>query len=284
MGKEILGQSVREIRADMLDEARRIIDAAREDGILIRLMGGLAVRIHCTSMELCDRDYSDIDMVGLSKQRKGVMQFFEKLGYTHNYAVAHATGGRQLQFYKECTHMNSHTHYFIHPDDHVDVFMDTFKMDHDIDMRNRLTIEDYTLSVSDILITKLQIHRLNDKDVRDILTIMKDLPLGDSDEKKMINTDYIARLCTKSWGLFVDVVANVAKCVEGITRYTFTDNEKAVLESKLRELERVIERYPKSLLWKARAYFGKRFVWYREIEDLSDEHPDLDTRVEGSTQ
>lgn len=33
--------------------------------------------------------------------------------------------------------------------------MTAFKMDHDIDLRNRLTIEDYTLSVSDILITKL---------------------------------------------------------------------------------------------------------------------------------
>jgi hypothetical protein len=247
-------------------------------------MGGLAVRVHCTSVDLCDRDYSDIDVVGLSKQRKRVIQLFEKLGYTHNYAVAHATGGRQLQFYKECTHMNFDAHFFIHPDDHVDVFMDTFKMDHDIDVRHRLLIEDYTLSASDMLITKLQIHRLNEKDVRDILTIVKDLALGNSDEKKMINTEYIGRLCAKNWGLYVDVVANVAKCVEGITRYPFTGDEKAVLESKLLELERVIERYPKSLLWKARAYFGKRFVWYREIEDQSDEHPDLDTRVKRSTQ
>jgi hypothetical protein len=278
MNKTVGGQSVQEVRKNMLDEARGIIEAARKDGILLRLMGGLAVRMHCTSVELCDRDYSDIDMVGLSKQRKRVMHLFEILGYTHNYAVAHATGGRQLQFYKECTHMNSSAHFFIHPDDHVDVFMDTFKMDHDIDVRNRLTIEDYTLSVSDILITKLQIHRLNEKDVRDILTIMKDLPLGNNDEKKMINTGYIARLCARNWGLYQDVVANIAKCVEGITRYSFTDTQKAVLESKLVELRRVIEGHPKSLLWKTRAYFGNTFVWYREIEDQSAGYPDLDTQ------
>jgi hypothetical protein len=51
MRKETQGQSVVEIRADMLKEARRIIDAARIDGVILRLMGGLAVRIHCTSVD-----------------------------------------------------------------------------------------------------------------------------------------------------------------------------------------------------------------------------------------
>ena len=52
------------VRDEMLDEGRRIVDAARSEGLTLRLLGGLAVREHCRDAELCERDYSDLDMVG----------------------------------------------------------------------------------------------------------------------------------------------------------------------------------------------------------------------------
>lgn len=53
------------VRHDMRHEARRIIDAAREHGMVLRLLGGLAVREHCTALEFCERDHADLDMIGL---------------------------------------------------------------------------------------------------------------------------------------------------------------------------------------------------------------------------
>ena len=40
-------QASERVRHDMADEARRLIDAARAEGLTLRLLGGLGVREHC---------------------------------------------------------------------------------------------------------------------------------------------------------------------------------------------------------------------------------------------
>jgi hypothetical protein len=59
------------VRHDMANEARRLIDTARSEGLTLRLLGGLGVREHCRTFELCDRDYSDLDMVAPPSRRAG---------------------------------------------------------------------------------------------------------------------------------------------------------------------------------------------------------------------
>ena len=44
----------------MRDEGRGLVDAARAEGMTMRLLGGLGVREHCRSFALCERDYSDL--------------------------------------------------------------------------------------------------------------------------------------------------------------------------------------------------------------------------------
>jgi hypothetical protein len=253
-------------RSDMLDEAKGIIDAAREEGVSLRLMGGLAVRTYCSVIDFCDRDYSDIDLVGLSTQTRGIGRVLERLGYQENVSVAVATGGRQVQFFRECRHLDTDAHFFIHPDDHVDIFMNSFRMDHDIDLRGRLNIEDYTISVSDLLLSKLQIHRINEKDIRDILTVMKDLPAGQSDARGVINLTYIAGLCARDWGLYQDVAASVGKCMDAMPRYHLKPGAWDKISRDFSALLEEIDGAKKSLVWKLRAKLGEKIPWYREIE------------------
>ena len=87
-------------RRDMLAEAREIIDAARERGIVLRLFGGLAVRTHCAVIAFCERDYADLDMVGLARQGNEIADFMKGLGYSENVLVGQATDGHQRQFYR----------------------------------------------------------------------------------------------------------------------------------------------------------------------------------------
>jgi len=263
------------VRTDMLAESRQIIDAARTSGVVLRLIGGLAVRHYCVAVEFCDRDYSDIDMVGLSRQMAGIQDVFGSLGYNENIKVAVATGKRQLQFYRECTHRDASAHYFIHPDDHVDIFINTFRMDHDISLKNRLKIEDYTISISDLLLSKMQIHSINEKDIRDILTILKDIPGGEEDVKGIINTRYIAGLCANDWGLYSDVMQNLDKCTGFLLHYPLTNSEKDKIRGKLAVLSPRIRNHPKTLKWKLRAKLGSTFPWYRKIEDQGIEVSDI---------
>ncbi len=202
-------------RADrLMAEAMAMVDAAREQGVQLRLTGGLAVRRYCSDLDFMDREYSDIDVVGLSSQRKEMHQVFAGLGYTENRYVTQATDAEQLQYVK--------TETLVAPDkrpgeespeaplvDHVDIFLDVMKMDHDVDVRDRLDIDDYAVSPVDALIAKLQIGKINQKDVHDVIALLKDVPLHDTDGSASIDVAYLAEVCSRDWGLYHDITTNL---------------------------------------------------------------------------
>ena len=187
-------------RRDMIDEARRIIDEARRRGVVLRLFGGLAVRDHCELAYVCERDYSDIDLIGLHKQYKQIPALFAELGFKENLHVRQATANRQLQFYRECDHPDAELHYFIHPDDHVDVFLDDFRMDHEVPLADRLEIEDYTISLSDVLLTKLQAAHMDEKDERDVISLLVPVPAGRDRRARARSTSPTSPACAPASG------------------------------------------------------------------------------------
>jgi hypothetical protein len=270
---------IRAARREMPREACRIVDAARARGIVLRLMGGVAVRAHCAEVAFCDRDHADLDLAGHGSQLRAIMELFVALGYAENPLARLGTEGRQLQFTRACEHVDPGLGVSLHTDDHVDVFLDTFVMDHKLDLRDRLGREDdYTLPVTDLLLTKLQIRKANDKDVRDILTLLKDRDLtGDGDDRyrgssgAAIDARYIAAHCARDWGLYHDVVVNLERVAAAVETYELAAETKARLRAALDRLRRVIEEAPKSRAWRRRARIGTRKPWYNEVEDLDDE-------------
>jgi hypothetical protein len=243
------------VREDKIAEAIRIIDIARKKGAILRLIGGLAVRNHCEIIDFCERDYGDIDLVGLKKHFKKINETFKEAGYKENRHVAIATSGQQMQFYKQDL------------EDHVDVFLDVFRMEHDVVLKERLTLEDYTISISDILITKLQIYTMNEKDLRDILTIVKDVPIDEEDKSGVINLKYIAQLCAKDWGLYTDILSNIDKCLNLMHHYNLSTEEVGQIKNKLNKIKELLENEPKTRRWKLRAKIGKKKAWYRVVEE-----------------
>jgi hypothetical protein len=254
-------------RGAMIVEAQRIIDAAREQGIVLRAFGGLAVRMHCQVIGFCERDYSDLDMVGLAGQFRQIVDLMKKLGYRENVLVGQATEYRQLQFFRRCEHVDAQAHFFVHPDDHVDVFLDTFRMDHDIPLKDRLTLDHYTISVTDTLLTKLQIYRLNEKDLRDILTLVKELELGDDDAPDVIDVPYMADCCARDWGLYHDVMTNLELCRRRVGDYNLSAVDLEHVQQKLGRLAAALEATPKPRSWRARAKVGTRRPWHNELEE-----------------
>ena len=200
--------------SDMVEEARRIVDEARESGVILRLMGGIAARFHCTSLLFCVRAYGDIDMVGLSKQRPQIDDTFKALGYVPHGMFNALHGDRRLEYLDAAN------------DRHVDIFLDLFEMDHTLDLRHRLEIEPYTISLGDLLITKLQVQRLTAKDVRDILTLFKDLPIGEEDRAGVLNLGYVASRCAQDWGLCHTMMRNISNMAKYIDDYPLQDDEK----------------------------------------------------------
>jgi hypothetical protein len=227
-------------------------------------------------MGFCDRDYADLDMVGRRRQFKAITELFVDLGYKENMRARLSTRGRQLQFARACEHADPGLGVSVHPDDHVDVFLDTFKMDHELDLGDRFELaDDYTLPASDLLLTKLQIHKTNEKDLRDILTLLKDIELRDDlagdAAAHAIDTRYIAVRCADDWGLYYDVATNLASAGAALERYELAAEERARLRAALDRLGRAIEDVPKSRAWRRRAKIGTRRPWYNEVEDQDEE-------------
>ena len=258
-------------------EAMALIDEARRYGVQVRLMGGLAVRRYCTDLGFMDREYSDIDLVGLSVQNRELHEVFTRLGYAENRAVTEATGAGQLQYVKTEVLEGAGGAYRIGAGqrddrpaplvDHVDLFMDVMRMDHDLDVRDRLLVDDYAISPADAFIGKLQIGRLNEKDAHDVIALLKDVPLRQVDDETSICLPYVAETCAGDWGLCQDVLANIDASCRWSTTTTWTRRRRRASTAGSRRSARPIEAEEKSVGWRLRARVGKRVAWRRTIED-----------------
>jgi hypothetical protein len=240
---------------DPVEESKKIVKAAEDEGAVLRLMGGLAIRIHCHGPHSAHlRNYQDIDLFGLAKDQKKLFSVFKKLGYLPNTKFNALYGRTRREF--------------IGPEDHknVDLFLDKFSMQHVLDFRERLQLDDLTVPVTDLLLTKLQNVKLTEKDERDIVAIVEDHEIGRSDEKEIINIDYVARLCARDWGLYKTIIDNIGR----IARFQESDRaialEKEKLVGKLEVIQEAIKTAPKKFRWKLRSILGERLRWYNEVE------------------
>ena len=147
----------------------------------------------------------------------------------------------------------------------VDIFLDVFRMCHILNLGDRLTLNDYTIPISDLLLTKLQVVETNEKDIRDLIAILKDHDVIDhiaSGDKEVIDTGYIASLCADDWGLCKTISLTLKKLLTFLPKYELEPEAKQTLEARISKLLNAIDTVPKSLKWKLRDKVGERKRWY----------------------
>jgi len=237
------------------DEAKRILDAAKERGITLRLFGGVAVKYHCPSAthRSLQRAYPDLDFFGRGKQGREIRTLFTDLGYEPNQRFNALHGATRLIF-EDAKNQRV-----------VDIFLDVFRMCHTLHLGVRLTLDDYTIPISDLLLTKLQVVEINEKDIRDLIAILKDHDVVDQvahGEKEVIDAGYISALCSDDWGLCKTISLTLRKLLIFLPKYELEPEAKQVLETRTNKLLRAIETVPKSFKWKLRDKVGERKRWY----------------------
>jgi hypothetical protein len=245
-----------EIHADIVAEARRLAGRASERRLPLRLLGGVAVRL-CAPEDLPPvfvRDYGDLDWVTARGTSAAVQTFFKDEGYSPQVRFNALNGKERLMFWDDAHGRQ------------VDVFVGAFRMSHEIPMDGALEHGGSTVPLAELLLTKLQVVQLNEKDVTDALTIVHCFPVGDSDEDT-INCERIARLCGADWGLWRTFTANLETCRARLADYDLPEDAKRAMGARLAELEQRIESAPRSRKWRLRAKIGDRKRWY----DLPEE-------------
>jgi hypothetical protein len=151
----------------------------------------------------------------------------------------------------------------------VDVLLDKFRMDHTIDFRPRLGLDNLTIPITDLLLTKLQIVKLNEKDVKDIVAILEDHELGYFNDHETLNLAYLAQLCSRDWGLHKTVTDNIRK-MDNVTAMLGIE-ETGNLKEKLDTILYTLTTTKKGLKWRIRNLIGERVKWYEDIEAGEDE-------------
>lgn len=246
------------ILPDILDEMNRLIDASRTNSLLMRAIGGLAIRVRSGNLQtFFQREYHDLDFVVQENERKKVESFFQQMGYEANRQF-NVLNGTKRQIHLDPEH-----------DRHVDVFIGSFEMCHKLPMNGRLDLDPVTVPLAELLLSKAQIVELNHKDALDIASLLLYNGTG-SDDNGKINLNYIAKLCGQDWGLYKTTSINLKRVEEvvGDKTLNLTEAERGLILNRITEIYQTFETMPKSLAWQMRDKVGTRVRWYEEVEEV----------------
>jgi hypothetical protein len=243
------------IEPDVVSEGRRLLGRADAEGVPLRLLGGVAIKLRAPAelRPAFARKYADLDFVTKKKTGGAAAALFRAEGYEPHVAFNALHGGDRLLFFDTDN------------DRQVDVFVGAFSMCHRIPLDERLEVDARSIPLAELLLTKLQVIELNEKDVRDTLALVHDHPVGDQDGDTL-NAAQIATLCCADWGLCRTITQNLRDCRAFAEKYDMPD--RAVVLERLDVLLERIEAEPKSRAWRLRARVGDRKRWYELPEEV----------------
>jgi hypothetical protein len=240
-----------------LEEGKRIAEAAQQRGVIMRVMGPLALHyyfpenidLYAKLERLGDRYFTDIDYASYGKTRSKMVDLMKSVGYEADLQTLAMTG--------KTRHI-----YFAGPVPMIDVFFDKLDYCHEVDYAGRLELDPYSVSLADILLQKLQIWEINDKDLKDIEYLFTVAAFGEDDDHK-VNVGYIARRFADDWGFWYTATTNLERVTEHVESVAaLSDDQKAKVKQVAADVRARIDQEPKGKKWEKRAKKGTKKIWY----------------------
>ena len=264
-----------------MTESEKIVAEAKEEGLALRILGGLAIAMHCRNQTdfakrlgrtgtgvVEGQEYSDIDFISYRKHRDRLKEFFSKIGYVKRRATLSSAASERQIYY--------------HPKGwfYVDVFFDQLLVaNHPIDFRGRLELDYPTITVTDMLLEKVQMwEAFGVKDLKDCLLLLLSHDVKEGSDEEAINVSYVAKLLAQDWGFWYTAVTNLQNIRRLVTDLEklgadakidpklISKKERDDINTKIDALLKKIEAEPKSFGWKMRAKVGTKKQWYCHVE------------------
>ncbi len=244
----------------MQENCVEILSAASKQNVLLRVIGGMAVKLHCpeaSELPTLKREYGDLDFVTASPDDQRMKEFFELIDFHPNSRFNALQGQTRMIF--DCPDCSWY----------VDIFINEFRMCHRIKFpQERLRKDPVTIPLADLFLTKLQIVTINAKDVKDVAAMMLEHPLGNTDDET-INVERINEITSADWGFYTTVRMNMDKIPAFLITLGLPEKQQSVVNGRIRELAEAMDAAPKTRKWKMRAMIGKSMQWYEEPEDAT---------------
>ena len=242
---------------DVLAEASALIEGAQAASIPVRLVGGLAVRYLTPQYPPRARDGQDLDLASVSAHRRALSEFLVSRGYEGDKTFNALYGHKQL--------------YFASPSGRtIDVLIDRLEMSHTLVFAQRIERMPHTLDPTDLLLSKLQIFELNEKDAQDVIYLASAFEVRDGDEPDTIGLERFCSVLADDWGWWRTVTLNLDK----IRDLASGEGSRLVPEraafgpaAQLERLRGAADDAPKTLRWRLRSKVGERKRWYELPEE-----------------
>lgn len=252
------------ILEDFYEERTRILSALDEPEnrhVLMRLIGALAFRTHCPEygyiQDNLNRKFTDIDFASYPRFVRDISRILSDLGYEEDRQVTQLFGERRMLFHDPVYGR------------HIDIFFDVLDFCHVLNFVGRLEADGPTLPLAELLLEKMQIVQINEKDLIDTTMLLREHAIGAGDQDT-INGDVIARTLGADWGFWRTVTGNLKLLDKRLEMYErLSTEDQGVVRARIRELLQRIDSEPKTLRWKARARIGERVKWYKDVEELA---------------
>jgi len=256
-----MGEQDRSERDKFENELKRILEASDKAGILLRVIGSLAFQMHCPKFgglqAAMGRAYTDIDFGAYKKQTKQIQAMMAGLGYSENREVFISSEGDRAIFDKPDTGL------------HVDIFYEKLDFCHTIYWKDRLEVDSPTIPLAELLLEKMQIVQINEKDVIDTIMLLLEHQLGNVDDKETINIKLVAELCAREWGLWRTTTMNLDKVKQLAQHYSQLDEtHKAHVTTQVDKMLSRLSDEPKPLAWRIRDRVGDRVKWYKDVDEV----------------
>jgi hypothetical protein len=244
--------------ADVVAEAHRLADSLAGAGIRARLVGGCGVALHAHRPipSALQRTYGDLDYVVRRSEAGAYRRLLEREGYEPNVRFNNINGHRRL------LHLDPYN------GRQVDTFVGSFHMCHDLDLDDRLPAAGFSLAPADLLLTKLQVVEINDKDLVDTVLLLSEHPVGGADPE-VIDQGRLGQVAGSDWGWYTTLADNLERLGDRTRAFHDLDEEmRELVLGRVRDVRSVIDTAPKTMGWRVRARVGRRIAWHELPEEV----------------
>ncbi len=246
-----------------IDEAKVLVEEAGRRNLILRVMGGMGIYLHSLSFEdlwrklarLGNRVFTDIDFVAYGKQRNELYKFVQGRGYKTDPRFLYQFGKTRHIFFAGRVPM-------------VEIFYDQLEMNHTVPYAGRLEADSPTTPLGELMLQKLQVVKINEKDIKDLIVLIRAHEVGEDDRDKINLRVFDSIGIESDWGWYYTATMNLNKVKKSAGEYTqLADEDRAVVHQRVDRMLAYIDQKPKTFKWKMRAKVGTKTMWYNPVDD-----------------
>jgi hypothetical protein len=227
----------------LLARGAQLAAAAEAAGVPVRLFGGVGVGVLLGERwpEGCRRDPGDIDLAARGRDRRALVQVLEREGFAGDREF-NALHGRERLVFQDGDGVK------------LDVVLDVLRMCHTIPLAAGFQTPGPTLPARLLLVSKLQVVELTEKDRLDVAALLLGCPYVE------LEADRVALECADDWGLWRSLTGTLRAIRRDPPPLAGAEQDR-LRGVAARLLER-LETAPKTLRWRLRDRVGDRMRWY----------------------